>query len=176
MVSFILFVASACSEIRWLTLVLFVSAFFSSAYTSLYWSVRLFVNFCNCSVSSLLAFSILLNRVSMRSWLNSMHELSWVNSSYIAFSPYTSFDTSTLVVDAAYLSAMIMVLLSEMPLCISEQYLPYSNKVFVFFSTACAICICWVWRVIQLLVVCSSNDLILSFPAFNWSLRNVANL
>ena len=33
----------------------------------------------------------------------------------------------------------------------------------MFFSTACAICICWLWRVIQFPVVCSSKYLIFRF-------------
>jgi hypothetical protein len=45
-------------------------------------------------------------------------------------------------VDAASLSAIIIVRLSEIPLCNSEQYLLYSVSVQLFFSTAPAIYIC----------------------------------
>jgi hypothetical protein len=87
------------------------------------------VNIASCSVSSLFAFSKLSNLASYRLWLNSMQLLSWASSSSTAFAPFVSFATSILVLDAAYLSAIIIVLLSEIPLCNSEQYLPYSVKV-----------------------------------------------
>ena len=100
------------------------------------------MNFPSCSVSALLACSIWSNLASIKSWLNSMHLFSCVSSSSTAFAFFTSLDTSILVVDAASLSAIIIVRLSEIPLCNSEQYLLYSVSVQLFFSTAPAIYIC----------------------------------
>jgi hypothetical protein len=105
------------------------SDFFSSVYTSLYWSVRLLVNRSSYVVSSILTFSISANLPYMSSLFTSMQLPLCFTSSYI-------FDSAILVVDAASLSAVIMVLLSEMPLCISEQYLPYAVNVAEFYSTA----------------------------------------
>ena len=93
----------------------------------------------------------------------------WVTSSY-------NLDKATLVADAASLSAVSIVLLSDMPLCISEQYRPYAVSVAEFYSTACAICIYYVCSVIQLFCVCSSNAFIFLLPAFSCSFRNVASL
>ena len=102
---------------------------FISSYTVLYVSVICFVNSARLEDLSALSFSNTINRSSIAVLLLSMHSVSSVTSLRIP-------DTSTLVLDAAFLSAVIMSLLSLIPLCISAQYLPYAAIVCVFRSTA----------------------------------------
>ena len=90
---------------------------FISSYTVLYVSVICFVNSARLEDFSALSYSNTINRSSIAVLLFSMHSVISVTSLRIPA-------TSTLVLDAAFLSAVIMSLLSLIPLCISAQYLP----------------------------------------------------
>ena len=168
-VSLILLVVRVYYDTRVFTNSYLVSFFFYSSNTALYWSVRDLVNSSSYYVSSLLTYSIMSNLWYISSLFIPIQFPLWVTSS-------CSLDIAILVAEAASLSAVIIVLLSDMPLCISEQYLPYAFRVAEFFSTAWAIYICWVWRVIQLFCVCSSKAFIFWLPAFSCSFRNEASL
>ena len=70
--------------------------------------------------------------------------------SEISVTSLRSWDTASLVEDAASLSAVIMFLLSPIPWCISAQYLPYAAMVYVLRSVARARSICWLCNRMQL--------------------------
>jgi hypothetical protein len=90
---------------------------FTSSYTVLYVSVICFVNSTRAEDFVALSYSNTINLSSIAELLLSMHSVSSVTSLRMS-------DTSTLVLDAAFLSAVIMSRLSLIPLCISAQYLP----------------------------------------------------
>jgi hypothetical protein len=91
--------------------------FFYSSYTVLYASVIDLVNSARVEDFVALSCSSALNRSSIAVLLLSMHSAISVTSLRIP-------EISILVVDAAFLSVVIMSRLSLIPLCISAQYLP----------------------------------------------------
>ena len=106
-----------CWEIRAYFSSCFCYCVFNSSYTVLYVSVICFVNSARSEDFVALSYSNTINLSSIAELLLSMHSVSSVTSLRIP-------DTSTLVLDAAFLSAVIMSRLSLIPLCISAQYLP----------------------------------------------------
>ena len=70
--------------------------------------------------------------------------------SEISVTSLRSWDTASLVEDAASLSAFIMFLLSPIPWYISAQYLPYAGMVYELRSVARARSICWLCNRMQL--------------------------
>ena len=114
-----------------------------------------------------LSCSSTMNRSSIAVLLLVMHSVSSVTSFRIP-------DTSTLVVDAAFLSAVIMSRLSPIPWCISAQYLPYEEMVYVFRSMADASSNYWLCSWMQFPCIFCSNALIAMLPFFSYSFRNYA--
>ena len=118
-------------------------------------------------VEDLVALSVsnITKRSSIAVLFESIHSASSVTSLRIP-------DISILVVDAAFLSEFIMSLLSLIPWCISAQYLPYDESVWVFLSMAYASSICCLCSWMQLPCICCSNSLIVMLPLFSWSFKN----
>jgi hypothetical protein len=154
-----------CWEIMAYCLSCYFYCFCYSAYTVLYASVIVFVNSARVEDFVALSYSNTMNRVSIAVLLYSMHSVSSVTSLRIP-------DTSTLVVDAAFLSVLIMSRFSLIPWCISAQYLPYDEMVCELRSMACASSICCRCSWMQLPYIYCSNSFIVMFPLFSWSLRN----
>jgi hypothetical protein len=157
-----------CWEIREYCSSCWVCCFCSSSYTFLYASVIFFVNSARVEDLVALSYSSTVNLASIAVLLLSMHSSSSVTSLRIP-------DTSILVVDAAFLSALIMSLFSPIAWCISPQYLPYEEIVCVFRSMACASSIYYRCSWMQLPYICYSNSLIVMLPFFSWSFRNAAS-